>query len=451
MASADPAGVAGRHALVCGYGVAGRSAADALIAAGADVAVTVDGILRAATAVVSLGSLDHVPDGFDLVVASPGFAPTHPVLADAVARGIEVWGEVELAWRLRGPDAAPWLALTGTNGKTTTVHMLESMLRAAGLRALAVGNVGESVIDAVLNGPANDVLAVELSSQQLHFAASIRPAAGALLNLAPDHLGWHGSLEAYELAKTGVWAGPVAIANGDDPRVQALAPAGAVPFTLGAPPRGGFGVADGALVSSAFGDDRAVLAQVSEVRPAGRHNVANALAAAALARAYGLPADGVAKGLRAFVPDPHRNQFVLTHQNVTWVDDSKATNPHAASASLHAYPRVVWVAGGQLKGVSIDALVAEVADRLVAVVLLGQDREQVASALSRHAPDVPVISVDSTDDGAMTEVVCAAAGFARPGDTVLLAPAAASYDMYSGFGARGDAFATAVRALVESS
>lgn len=447
----DIAGVSRRRVLVCGFGVAGRSATDALLAAGAQVLVTVDtGSARVAAPATLLGSLEEVPPGVDLVVASPGFAPTHPVLASAAAQGIEVWGEVELAWRLRGPDAAPWLALTGTNGKTTTVHMLESILRAAGLRALAVGNVGESIIDAVLAGPTHDVLAVELSSQQLHYAPSIRPDAGALLNLAPDHLVWHGSLEAYEIAKTGVWAGGVPIANADDSRVQALAPVGAVPFTLEAPTPGGLGVADGALVSRAFGDDRAVLAQVSEVRPAGRHNVANALAAAALARAHGVPTEAVAQGLRAFVPDPHRNQHVLTHDEVTWVDDSKATNPHAALASLHAYPKVVWVAGGQLKGVSIDELVGDVADRLVAAVLLGQDRGQVAAALARHAPDVPVIMVDSTDDGAMIEVVRAAAGIARPGDTVLLAPAAASYDMFSGFGARGDAFAAAVGALVES-
>ncbi len=145
------------------------------------------------------------------------------------------------------------------------------------------------------------------------------------------------------------------------------------------------------------------------------------------------------------MPDPHRNQVVHAADGVTWVDDSKATNPHAARASLLAYPRVVWVAGGQLKGVDVSDLVAEVRDRLVGAVLLGEDRARVAAALARHAPEVHVIVVDSTDDGAMTEVVRAAAGFARAGDTVLLAPAAASYDMFSGYAARGDAFAAAAR------
>jgi UDP-N-acetylmuramoylalanine--D-glutamate ligase len=185
----------------------------------------------------------------------------------------------------------------------------------------------------------------------------------------------------------------------------------------------------------------------TEVRPSGRHNVANALAAAALARAHGVTPEAVAAGLRAFVPDPHRNQLVRTGDGVMWVDDSKATNPHAALASLLSYPRVVWIAGGQLKDAPVDELVAAVAGRLSGVVLLGVDRREIADALRRHAPDVPVIDVPSTDDGAMTEAVRAAAGFARPGDTVLLAPAAASYDMFSGYGARGDAFAAAVRAL----
>jgi UDP-N-acetylmuramoylalanine--D-glutamate ligase len=254
-------------------------------------------------------------------------------------------------------------------------------------------------------------------------------------------------MDAYEQAKTAVWAGAVAIGNVDDPRVAALLPPAAVGFTLTAPAAGQLGVVGGQLVSRAFGDDGRVLLDVTDVRPVGQHNVANALAAAALARAYGVPHDAIAAGMRAFIPDPHRNQLVHTANGVNWVDDSKATNPHAARASLTAYPRVVWIAGGQLKGVDVTDLVAEVSGRLAGAVLLGQDRAELAAALARHAPDVPMIVVDSTDDGAMTEVVRAAAGFARPGDTVLLAPAAASYDMFSDYAARGDAFAAAVQEL----
>ncbi|MCW2497526.1 UDP-N-acetylmuramoyl-L-alanine--D-glutamate ligase [Jatrophihabitans sp.] len=445
----------GRSTLVCGVGVAGVSAARALLAAGASVSLcaTTEGPAVAALVAAGarwLGALSTVPDGVELVIASPGLRPTDPLLVDAAGRGLPVWGEVELAWRLRGPGAAPWLALTGTNGKTTTVHMLEAILLAAGRRAVAVGNVGVSLIDAVLAEPPYDVLAVELSSQQLHFAPSLRPRAGALLNLADDHLDWHGSFAAYAEAKAAIWNADVAVGNRDDERVAALldtvtAPA-VVGFTLDEPAAGDVGVRDGVLV---FGGDGPAIIAADEIRPAGVHNVANALAAAALARAYGIDAAGIAAGLRAFVPDPHRNQLVGEFGGVTYVDDSKATNGHAARASLLAYPRIVWIAGGQLKGATVDDLVLELRDRLVGVVLLGVDRAVIAEALRRHAPEIPVIDVSSNDDGAMLSVVRAAAGLARPGDTVLLAPAAASYDMFANYSARGDAFAAAARLIAE--
>jgi UDP-N-acetylmuramoylalanine--D-glutamate ligase len=449
MADPLPA-LRGSTVLVAGARFAGQAAARALLARDARVVLTdrsrpegLDGLLAGGAQFA--GDLDAPPAGTRLVVTSPGWSPRHPLFAAAAERGIEVIGELEFAWRLRGPAAADWLMITGTNGKTTTVRLLESMLRAAGRRAIAVGNVGVSIIDAVTGGEHYDVLAVEASSYQLHWSSTIRPAAGVLLNLAPDHLDWHGSMAAYEEAKTAVWAGAVSVGNADDPRVAALLPAGAVTFTLGEPAAGQLGVVAGQLVSRAFGDDGVVVGAAAEVRPAGAHNVANALAAAALARAYGIESDAIADGVRAFVPDPHRNQLVHARGGVTWVDDSKATNPHAARASLLAYPRIVWVAGGQLKGVDVDDLVAEVAPRLAGAVLLGEDRAAVATSLARHAPDLPVIVVDRNDDGAMTEVVRAAAGIARAGDTVLLAPAAASYDMFSGYAARGDAFAAAAR------
>ncbi|MDT4977484.1 MAG: UDP-N-acetylmuramoylalanine--D-glutamate ligase [Pseudonocardiales bacterium] len=454
MASA-PLG-AGSTVLVCGAALAGQSIASALLARGATVLLAdraetpgVAGLVAAGVRFV--GSPAAIPDGVDRVVTSPGWRPDHPLLVDAAARGLEVIGEVEFAWRLRGPGAAPWLAVTGTNGKTTTVRMLESILRASGLRALAVGNVGVSVVDAVLSAEPYDVLGVELSSFQLHWSSTITPQAGALLNVAPDHLDWHGSMDAYTATKTQVWNSPVAIGNADDLAVADLLAASDAPtrigFTLAEPARGQFGVRDGSLVDHAFATSPVTLVPAADVRPAGAHNVANALAAAALARAHGVPAADVASGLRAFVPDPHRNQFLLERGGVAYVDDSKATNPHAAMASLRAYGRVVWIAGGQLKDAPVDELVAAVANRLAGVVLLGQDRAVIAAALRRHAPDVPVIDVSSADDGAMTEVARTAAGLARPGDTVLLAPAAASYDMFTGYAARGAAFEAAVRAL----
>jgi UDP-N-acetylmuramoylalanine--D-glutamate ligase len=460
--------LSGRPVLVCGVRLAGEAAARALLAHGARVQLCDREHTESVTPLEAqgaqfLGELDRLPEGVDLVVTSPGFRPDHPLLVSAAHAGVDVLGEVELAWRLRPADAAPWLAITGTNGKTTTVRMLESILRAAGHRALAVGNVGVSIIDAVLARQPYDVLAVELSSFQLHWSSTVIPAAGALLNLAPDHLDWHRSMSAYVSSKTRVWAGPIAIANLDDPNVAKLLPVDLtsgvaqrrekldqqgkwVGFTLGRPVAGQLGVVDGVLVDRVFAD-AAPLVPAEQVHPAGPHNVANALAAAALARAHGVPSAAVADGLRDFVPDPHRNQFVAEHAGIKYVDDSKATNPHAAAASLSAYRPVVWIAGGQLKDAPVDDLVSACADRLQGVVLLGVDRAQIRGALARHAPEVPVIEVESHDDEAMTEVVQAAAGLARPGSTVLLAPAAASYDMFPGYAARGEAFAAAVRAL----
>jgi UDP-N-acetylmuramoylalanine--D-glutamate ligase len=451
----DRTDLVGRTVLICGVRLAGESAARALLGRGAHVLLVdrdhpagVDALVAAGA--VFVGDPTTVPPGVEVVVSSPGLPPQHPLLRDAVAAGVPVWGELELAWRLRDPAGAPWLVVTGTNGKTTTVRMLESILLAAGRRARAVGNVGVSLIDAVTAQPPYDVLAVEASSFQLHWSHSMAPAAGVLLNLAPDHLDWHGSLRAYADVKTRVWTGRVAVANVDDEgvaaRFAAAIAATRVGVTLNRPAPGQFGLRDGTLVDRAFGDD-VPLAAVQDVRPPGAHNLSNALCAAALARAYGVDPDAVATGLRRFAPDPHRNQLVSTRHGVRWVDDSKATNPHAAAASLGGYDSVVWIAGGQLKDAPVDELVAAHAARLSGVVLLGVERARIAAALARHAPDVPVIDVATDDDGAMTEVVRAAAGLARPGDTVLLAPAAASYDMFSGYAARGDAFVAAVTAL----
>jgi UDP-N-acetylmuramoylalanine--D-glutamate ligase len=453
---------AGRRVLVAGAGASGAAAARALLAAGAEVTVAdrVAGegtdALAAAGARIALGPAAP-PAGTELVVTSPGWRPDAPLLAAAAAAGVEVIGEVELAWRLRGPGAAPWLALTGTNGKTTTVRMLASMLDAAGLRAVATGNVGLPVVDAVLADPPYQVLAVELSSFQLHWSPSPRPAAAAVLNLAPDHLDWHGTFAGYAADKARIYAGdPIAVYNADDPAVARLA-AGCrrrVGFTLAEPAAGQLGGRDGLLLDRAFGADGSAgegaaveLAAVADVRPPGRHNVANALAAAALARAYGIAPAAVRAGLRGFVPDRHRNAPVAAVAGVSYVDDSKATNPHAAAASLGGYERVVWVAGGLLKGAPVDDLLAAVHSRLAGAVLLGADRDAIRAAIGRHAPGLPVVEVSRTDHEAMAEAVRAAAGLARPGDTVLLAPAAASMDMFTDYAARGDAFAAAVRLL----
>jgi UDP-N-acetylmuramoylalanine--D-glutamate ligase len=457
---------AGRSVCVAGAGVSGRAAARVLAARGARVTLVDardDDELRAKLdepgVTVRLGDGDTLPPGVELVVTSPGWRPTVPLLAAAAAAGIEIIGEVELAWRLRGPDAAPWLAITGTDGKTTVVRMLACMLAAAGHRSIAVGNVGTPIVEVVAGTGTDaaapyDVLAVELSSFQLHWSSSVQPYAATVLNIAPDHIDWHGSLETYAADKAKIFAaGTLAVVNVDDEWSARLGERAerSVGFTLGSPRAGQLGVVEDLLVDRAFTADpvrEAVeLAALTDVRPYAPHNVANALAAAALARAYGVPPDAVRDGLRGFTPDPHRIEHVATAGDVTYVNDSKATNPHAAGASLAAYRSIVWIAGGLLKGADVDELVRSCADRLRGVVLMGRDRARIAAALARHAPNVPVVDVADTDTGAMDRVVTEAAALARPGDTVLLAPVGASFDMFANYPARGEAFAAAVRRL----
>ena len=476
---------AGLRVLVAGLGVSGFAAADALVERGAHVVVVDEAPLGSRPVVderakilqilgvdVRLGPTHAAglpEDPADLVVTSPGWRPSHPVLAAAYQRGIPVWGDVELAWRMRRADAAPWLTVTGTNGKTTTVKMLASILRASGLRAAAVGNVGTPILEAVLDPQRYDVLAVELSSFQLHYQRSVSPVASACLNVAPDHIDWHGSFEEYLAAKGRVYENThiACVYNVADPLTEELVIAAevvegcrAIGFTLGVPAPSMVGLVDGVLADRAFVEQRqhsaAELATVEDLSadglPPAPHYLANALAAAALARAYGVGPMSVRDGLRAFRPDPHRIADVGVVGDVRYVNDSKATNPHAAEAALRAYESVVWIAGGQLKGAEIGPLVQNVANRLRGVVLLGVDGPVIAEALARHAPDVPVIQIEATETepvDVMDRVVQAAAGLARPGDVVLLSPAAASLDQFANYGVRGTAFESAVRRMAD--
>ncbi|MGV1086972.1 MAG: UDP-N-acetylmuramoyl-L-alanine--D-glutamate ligase [Mycobacterium sp.] len=477
----------GARILVTGAGITGRAIIAALKSwdvhlwlcddrADALAAMAIDGVaaITPAQAVAAAAS-------FDLVVTSPGFPPTAPVLAAAASAGVPIWGDVELAWRLDqaghyGPPRR-WLVVTGTNGKTTTTSMLYDMLVAAGARAVLCGNIGDPVLD-VLTVP-SDLLAVEVSSFQLFWAPSLRPDAGVVLNVAEDHLDWHGGFAAYAEAKARALGGRVAVVGLDDSAAAALLPASAASvkagFRLGEPAPGELGVRDGLLVDRAFAGEAGgdlVLAPVDSIPVAGPVGVLDALAAAALARAVGVPAEVIAAALAAFRVGRHRAETVGEIDGVRYIDDSKATNPHAAQASIQAHPRVVWVAGGLLKGASVDETVARIADRLAGVVLIGRDRAAFAKALSRHAPDVPVIEVVTHDDAGVNETteagvtagtrlvttsgpglgrrvmaaaVDAAASLARTGDTVLLAPAGASFDQFTSYADRGEAFAAAVR------
>jgi len=467
------------RATVAGFGVSGFAVADNLTHLGADVTALDEQtsetkaeqgqLLEVLGATVRLGAAatETLPDDTDLLVVSPGWRPDHVLLRQAEARGVPVWGEVELAWRLRDPEhLAPWLAVTGTNGKTTTVQMLESILLAAGLRAAAVGNVGRPIVEAVMDPEPYDVLAVELSSFQLHYTHSMSAESAAVLNVAEDHLDWYdgeigglAGMARYAADKARIFdrVQRACVYNLADPATEEMVReadvvegARAIGFTLGMPSVGNVGVVEDLLVDRAFIEERATsaaeLCSLSDLASPAPHFVANALAAAALARAHGVSQQAVRDGLAAFRPDGHRIAFVAEAEGIAWVDDSKATNPHAAQSSLQAYEHVVWVAGGLAKGARFDDLVQVVRERLRGVVLLGRDRQVIADALSRHAPDVPIIEIGDGETGdPMERVVDAAAGLARSGDTVLLAPGCASMDMFAHYGARGDAFAEAVR------
>ena len=454
--------IAGRHVLVAGAGVTGKSVVPVLVELGARVTVT-DGNAERLAELSDLGAelvpgLTEPPSDVVLVVTSPGWRPTSPLLVAAAEAGVEVIGDVELAWRVgRLRDHPPaWLVVTGTNGKTTTAGMLESILKAAGANAVACGNIGYAALDAVRAG--YDVLAVELSSFQLHWSSTLAPDAAVVLNLAEDHIDWHGSMAEYAAAKGRVYTrAKVAVHNADDEWSTRIAEEHApdsarrVGFRLDTPRAGELGLVEDLLVDRAFVAEPASsaeeLATLADVRPAGPHNVANALAAAALARAHGVAPEAVVKGLREYQPAPHRAAEVAEIGGVRYVNDSKATNPHAAAGSLRAHESIVWIAGGQLKGASVDELVGSIAGRLRGVVLLGVDSPVIAAAVARHAPDVPVNSLRPGHDEPMTAAVKAASAMARPGDVVLLAPAAASLDMFSSYGERGDAFTEAVHVL----
>jgi UDP-N-acetylmuramoylalanine--D-glutamate ligase len=475
--------VLGRHdswdgvrAVVAGFGVSGFAAADNLLHLGASVTALdekpAEGeraekaqLLEVLGATIRLeeGATATLPDDADLLVTSPGWRPSAALLAQARDRGIPIWGEVELAWRLRDPEhAAPWLAITGTNGKTTTTEMLDTILRTAGLRSAAVGNVGRPIVEAVMDPTPYDVFAVELSSFQLHYTESMAAESAAVLNVAEDHLDWYddlGGMSGYAADKGRIYerVSRACVYNVADETTRRLVEeadvvegARAIGFTLGMPGVGMLGVVEDILVDRAFIEERATsaaeLCQIGDLASPAPHFVQNALAAAALARAHGVSQAAVRDGLRSFRPGGHRITVVAEKDGVTWVDDSKATNPHAAKSSLLAYDPVVWVAGGLAKGATFDELVQTVKGRLRAVVLTGRDRDVIAQALARHAPDVPVVTAGTSETGVdvMRQVVAAAAGLAQPGDTVLLAPGCASMDQFRDYAARGDAFAAAV-------
>lgn len=459
--------------VVAGLGVSGFAAADGLLSLGARITVLDESDKYADKAMLlehlgvtvrlGAGATAQLPPGTDLVVTSPGWRPSAPLLRQAQAAGIPVWGEPELAWRMMQPDRViPWLGVTGTNGKTTTTQMLESMLIADGKKAAAVGNIGRPIVEAILDDVDYDVFAVELSSFQLHWINDVPLHSAVVLNLHPDHLEWYEgdehAMERYAAEKARIYRGVThsCVYNVAEPVTERMVEeaevaegARAIGFTTGIPSISMLGVVDELIVDRAFvpqrRDSALELAKVADVHPYAPHNVANAVAAAALARSYGVAAKSVATGLQRLQLGGHRIEQIAEAGGVRWIDDSKATNPHAANSAMQAYDSFVWIAGGQAKGTTFDELIERHRGKLRGAVVLGVDRHLIAEALARHAPDVPVRVLDNPDTGVMDEVVALAGAMARPGDAVLLSPGCASLDMFDGYAARGEAFAGAVQ------
>ena len=478
--------------VVTGIGVTGFSVADTLAELGAAVLVLdgkdtvenrqaadtlkivgVKDVLLGDNAVAGLPEASAIGNKIDLVITSPGWRPKHPVLEAARKAAIPIWGDVEFAWRVRqreGKRTAKWLVLTGTNGKTTVATMAESMARAQGLDAVAVGNVGTPILDAIRYPDGFDVLIVELSSFQLHWIQHIEPEASVVLNLAEDHLDWHGGYENYKAAKAKIYENTrlAAVFNAEQPETmhmvenaEVIEGCRAIGITTDTPQRSMVGVVEDLLVDRAFLTNRQTqaleLAEFADLgTPAPKHMIFNALAAAALVRAIGVEPAAVQAGLRNYEPEPHRIQSVAHFHDVLWVNDSKGTNPHATDAALATYNPIIWVAGGISKGASYDKLVKTHKEHLKAVILIGTDHAGLVDALRRHAPNVPVYADylnDSTIEvtngpAVMREVVNLANHLAEPDDTVLLSPAAASMDQVANYKVRGEAFTEAIASLL---
>jgi UDP-N-acetylmuramoylalanine--D-glutamate ligase len=447
-----PEDFAGVGVMVAGLGRSGRAACRALSLFGAELVAVDDnaridvGELRALGIEVILGpgGIERLED-VRLVVVGPGLPERHPVVRAALDAGLPVWSEVELAARMTD---VPMVGVTGTNGKTTTTELATAMLNASGLKAVAAGNVGLPLIEAVQTWPAPDAFVVELSSFQLRFTDLMHLAAGAWLNLAPDHLDWHQTMADYAAAKARIWANSTpddwVVFPAADPEVAEWAERTnglQVPFTLRQPAEGEIGIEAG-IALSRVGGEHVPLWRAAALRLPGKHNLTNALAASGLALSLGANPAGMARAVAAFRASPHRLAEVGTVRGVTFVDDSKATNPHAAARSLGAYRRVVWIAGGRNKGLAFDELVEQARDRIAAAVLIGEAAEELAFALGKAGFEGQVVQA-----GTMDEAVTAAFGLAQRGDTVLLAPACASQDMFVDYKERGDSFAAAVARL----
>ena len=453
-----------KRILVAGAGVTGVAVAKALQLRGAEVELADEKVRELAGFTVSSPNEISMQD-FDALMVSPGWREDHPLVLAAREHGRDILNEVDFAFSLKSEyaPAQKWLALTGTNGKTTTVEMVAHILSVAGLNARACGNVGTTVIESVMAPEKFDYLVLELSSFQLHWLQDAQFIASAILNIADDHIDWHGSFDAYAKDKVSILdTSTTAILNGDDGEVVGRTShwlGRKVFYSLDTPGPGELGVVEELLVDRAFVADvqeAALIAELTEVVPTVPHHISNALAAAGLASSIGVSRELIREALKSFRPGKHRIEEVADHKGIKWIDDSKATNPHAAAASILANFSVIWIAGGLAKGAQMEPLINRTWTRLKAAILIGEDRELIAQALRERAPELPIHFIDtpagymkgSSDNSFMESIVRCAQSLAKEGDVVLLAPACASMDQFISYGDRGDRFASAVKDVV---
>ncbi len=407
----------------------------------------------------SKNAQSDISASYDLAIISPGWKPNHPLIEKLREQGTELISELDFSWLVKteiAPDQK-WVALTGTNGKTTTIQMVQSIFDASGVNGIACGNVGEPVIEVLGSGKRYDVLALELSSFQLEWSHLPHFHASALLNIAPDHIDWHGTFDSYADAKMKLLEfSDIAIINSADSEsvLRSSAWGGRkVFYALDTPQVNELGLVENLLIDRAFGDNPAqavAFAELADITPTVPHNVSNAMAAGGLALAIGISHEDIRGGLSTFKLDSHRLEVILEKDGITWVDDSKATNPHAASAALLSHLSSIWIAGGLAKGASMDNLIIRCSKRIKSAILIGQDCDLIAAAFDKHAPHVTYFRVefDGDPENLMRSVVSKAQELAQSGDTVLLAPACASMDQFKDYAERGDIFARTVREMV---
>lgn len=450
--------------LVAGAGVTGISVARELQNRGAIVTFA-DEKVREIDGFEVQNPSDISGDAFDALMVSPGWREDHPLVTLARKENKPILNEIDFAWHIKSEKnpQQKWLALTGTNGKTTTVEMVAHILKQAGINAIACGNVGTTVIDSVMSPERYEYLILELSSFQLHWLEDAHFVSAAILNIADDHVDWHGSFDAYAHDKVSILdKSTTAILNGDDGEVVGRTShwlGRKIFYSLDTPAPGEMGVVEELLVDRAFVADpqeAAMIAELPEIIPTVPHHISNSLAAAGLASTVGVDREVIRAALKSFKPGKHRIEIVGEQDGITWIDDSKATNPHAAAASIMSHFSVIWIAGGLAKGAAMQPLVERTWSRMKAAILIGDDRELIKAALAKSAPELPVFEIDppagyskeSGENTFMESIVSAAKELADEGDSVLLAPACASMDQFKSYADRGDRFAEAVKKVV---